>query len=148
MKKLLFAFLVFGVFFAAAPAAADAVAEVVESYLRMHQALSDDRVANLQAEAGKLAAAARAIGEPARQVEQAALELQKASGVEAARDAFGRLSEALIALADAGKLGKTPGLHVAYCPMVNKSWLQRGKVVLNPYDGRMKSCGEIVRPVK
>jgi Cu(I)/Ag(I) efflux system membrane fusion protein len=132
----------------AAATAADVRQDVVEPYLRVQRLLADDSLKGVAVEADRIAAGLRALGASARTAEQAALALQPATSLEAAREAFGRLSDALIALADAGGLGPAPGLHVAYCPMVNKSWLQREKVVLNPYDGRMKSCGEIVRPVK
>jgi hypothetical protein len=33
---------------------------------------------------------------------------------------------------------------VAYCPMVQKYWLQRGETIQNPYYGKqMSDCGRI-----
>jgi hypothetical protein len=44
--------------------------------------------------------------------------------------------------------GKPEGdLKVAYCSMSGKSWLQKGKEILNPYYGTaMASCGEFKKP--
>jgi Cu(I)/Ag(I) efflux system membrane fusion protein len=70
--------------------------------------------------------------------------LAQAHDLRAVREAFGGLSEAIIAF-----VGDTlnDDLAVAYCPMAHKSWLQRGQTIRNPYFGKaMADCGRIVRP--
>ena len=42
-----------------------------------------------------------------------------------------------------------PDTNVAYCPMVKKSWVQKGNKIANPYTGmKGRSCGEIIKAVK
>ena len=67
----------------------------------------------------------------------------QASDLHSAREAFGLLSEAMIAAVG----GLIPeGLAIAYCPMARKSWLQEGTAIHNPYYGlAMADCGRVVR---
>ena len=38
------------------------------------------------------------------------------------------------------------GVTIAFCPMAQKYWLQRGDTVQNPFYGKaMPDCGRIVR---
>ena len=40
------------------------------------------------------------------------------------------------------KLAAPEGVHVAFCPMVQKPWLQAGTTLQNPYYGSsMLTCG-------
>jgi hypothetical protein len=67
--------------------------------------------------------------------------LAKAKDLKAAREAFKPLSTSLIQFA---KSSKVTEYHEAYCPMAKASWLQSGKVIVNPYMGKsMLHCGEI-----
>ena len=34
-------------------------------------------------------------------------------------------------------------VHVAYCPMVDRHWLQKGRTISNPFDTSMPRCGTI-----
>jgi hypothetical protein len=70
--------------------------------------------------------------------------------LEEQRKAFGRLSDALIALsgqfAPSGTV--TPNLFIIHCPMADRSWIQPGEAVANPYyRDEMKQCGTVVREV-
>jgi hypothetical protein len=71
---------------------------------------------------------------------KAADELVTAGTLPAARDAFFDLSKALIAWRKLAARGP----DVAFCPMVNRSWLQPpGTPIENPFAGRtMAACGE------
>jgi hypothetical protein len=123
---------------------------VVEPYLRIQTSLVADDFEGVNAEAAKIATAARRIGPNAGALGTAAGELAGAEDIDTARVAFGKLSDELIAFAKTEK-SATFGedLHVAYCPMVKKSWIQRGTTIANPYGGqKMPTCGEIVRPLK
>jgi protein SCO1 len=126
-----------------APRPAD-VSALVESYLRIQTALAEDRfdgvldgalaIANLTAKIGSRAAAVKVGVNPFAQ----------AADLRAARDAFGPLSDAVIAFVRGAGGGIGDGINTAYCPMARKWWLQRGKTVSNPYFGKaMAECGEI-----
>ena len=70
---------------------------------------------------------------------------RSATTIEAARAAFGDLSTALIAYADTTKQ-PIEGKIVAFCPMVNKSWVQTDGAIANPYYGKaMTTCGSSTR---
>jgi Cu(I)/Ag(I) efflux system membrane fusion protein len=80
---------------------------------------------------------------------QAANVVASASTIAAARDAFGPLTDAVVARvkADAANAGSSD-LRLGYCPMVKKTWVQRGEQVKNPYYGpAMLTCGEM-KPLK
>ena len=36
----------------------------------------------------------------------------------------------------------TPNYNAFYCPMAKKTWVQRGKVVQNPFKENMPACGD------
>ena len=75
---------------------------------------------------------------------KAAKSMEDAADLKAAREAFGALSDAVIAAGTAEGWKDVPDLRVAYCPMIKKSWLQKDDVIKNPYYGAsMSSCGEI-----
>ena len=64
--------------------------------------------------------------------------------LRAAREAFGGLSDALIAFVRSADGAFPDGVNAAYCPMARKSWLQRGSAIRNPYYGKaMGECGTI-----
>jgi protein SCO1/2 len=128
---------------APAPAAASAATgTLIEAYLRLHQALADDRMETVGQDALALANATVKIGSPAATVRAAVNPFAQARDLRAAREAFGILSEAIIALVGDAL---PDGLAIAYCPMARKFWLQRGSEVQNPYYGQaMVDCGSVV----
>jgi hypothetical protein len=133
----------------AAPAAADVAANLVAPYLRIQVALADDALATVKADAALIAAEADTLGEAGKPLKAAATEVGGAADLNAARAAFGRLSDALVKFAEGSHPPLGADLNVAYCPMVKKSWVQKGTPIVNPYGGKqMRSCGEIVKPVR
>ncbi len=131
------------------PARADITSGIVAPYLRIQIGLADDSLAPIAADAAQIVAAADKLGAPAKTLSTAAAELQQASDLEGARDAFGRLSTALIEYSESTKTALGPDTNVAYCPMVKKSWIQKGNKIANPYVGmKARSCGKIVKPAK
>jgi len=82
------------------------------------------------------------IGSPAAAVKVGVNPFAQAADLRAAREAFGPLSDAVIAFVR-GEGGAMPdGINAAYCPMARKSWLQRGNTIRNPYYGKvMPECG-------
>ncbi|TGM98973.1 DUF3347 domain-containing protein [Leptospira dzoumogneensis] len=72
-------------------------------------------------------------------------ELGKTSDLSKKRDLFERLSKELESIV--GHHDKS-GVSVFYCPMLKKKWLASGKEIRNPYDPKMKNCGEIIHEAK
>jgi len=115
---------------------------LIDAYLRLQQALADDRMETVGEDALALANATVKIGSKAATVRAAVNPFAQARDLRAAREAFGGLSETIIALVGDAL---PDGLAIAYCPMARKSWLQRGDDVQNPYYGKaMADCGRIV----
>ena len=123
--------------------AAGTIANVLTPYFRIQTALVDDRIDTIKNDALLVAQEAGSLGASGKPIEEAATALSQTTEIGAAREAFGRLSDAVIAYADGTKT--SPGADVAtvYCPMVKKSWLQKNGDVKNPYFGKaMPGCGE------
>jgi hypothetical protein len=115
---------------------------IIDPYLRIQQALADDSLDEVKANAGMIATAAAALGAPAAKIDTAALQLAEAGDLTAARDRFGTLSEAIVTYMDGFHLSPPEGVRIATCPMVNKPWLQHGAALANPYYGKsMLTCG-------
>lgn len=129
--------------FAGPAAAGEPITALLDPYFRIQAQLADDK-ADLKADADLVAAAAAQLGVAGEPVASAARELSGAQTLASARDAFGRLSDALIAYAASAKAGLGDQAVTVYCPMVRKSWVQQGEQVRNPYFGKgMLGCGEI-----
>ena len=106
-------------------------------YEAVRQGLLKSSLKDTQATAKQLAAAARA--EKNEAVAKEADAVVTAKDIAGARTAFGKLSDELIKVRNASQ-GDRPA--VAFCPMVNKSWLQSDKAEIgNPYDTAMAQCG-------
>jgi hypothetical protein len=122
-------------------------ASIVEPYLEIAATLADDKTDNIRANAGNIATAATALGAPAMKIDTAALQLSAAAAaaepdIHAVRERFGALSEAIDTYMKGLKLKPPDGVRVAYCPMVDKPWMQRGDSLANPYYGsEMLTCG-------
>lgn len=91
---------------------------------------------------------------PATLVADAAAAMQGRT-IDEQRRLYGRLSDAVIALADVAPPTKTVAdrLYVAYCPMAfdNKGgqWLQAAETIENPfYAAEMKHCGVVKRKIE
>ena len=116
---------------------------VVDPYPKIQIALAQDRIDEVRANAGDVAKAATSLGAPAVKIDTAAVQLASATALEDARDKFGVLSDAIVTYMDGLHLTPPDGVRKAYCPMVNKPWLQQGDTLANPYYGSsMLTCGE------
>jgi membrane fusion protein, copper/silver efflux system len=121
---------------------------IVDPYLKIHDALADDRVDGVRAAAGDMATAATALGAPAMKVYTAALSLSGAASapepdIVDVRARYGALSEALVTYMKGENLTAPEGVRTAYCPMAEKPWLQKGDTIANPYYGKsMPTCGD------
>jgi hypothetical protein len=122
--------------------AAELAPSLVEPYVRVQAALAADKTDGVKADAAAIGAAAGNLGEPAKPIAAAAKRLEDAGSIKDARKAFGEVSDALFAYIKATGASMPSGVKTAYCPMVNKSWLQKGDKIQNPYYGsEMLDCG-------
>jgi Cu(I)/Ag(I) efflux system membrane fusion protein len=116
---------------------------IVDPYLKISTALATDSIEGVRANAGDLATAATALGAPAMKIDTAAVQLAAATEVDAARDRFAALSDAIVAYMDGLHLTLPEEVRVAVCPMKQKPWLQQGTEIKNPYFGTaMPTCGD------
>jgi len=126
----------------AAAATPEDIAPLVDSYIHIQRALNADTLDGIPARAGDIAAEANARGRDAASIQAAAATLEASRDPAGIRVAFGRLSDALIAYATRNKARLDADVKVAYCPMAQSYWLQRGEVIQNPYYGQgMSDCG-------
>ena len=130
--------------------ASDATKNIVTSYLQIQTALAADKMDGVKPAAEAIAKQAQSMGAPGEPVVKAAKAMSTAKNLEAARTALGPLSDAVIAAAKADGWKDVSGVALGYCPMVNKSWLQKqGTQVSNPYYGsQMLTCGDLKDPKK
>jgi hypothetical protein len=150
MKQL--CLIAFGFVLIGAPAFAEEAAEIVVPYLHIKTALANDSIDGVTDAARSIAAEAAKMTyhwpgnvavDATQAIATAAQTLVRATDIKTARAAFGPLSDALIQYADEVGLGQ---LKVAYCPMVQKSWVQEDGAIRNPFYGSaMLSCGTFTR---
>jgi hypothetical protein len=125
-----------------AKGAADLTSALVEPYVRVQSALAADKIDGVKADAAAIVTAAGTLGDPAKPIALAASRLEEAANLKDARKAFGEVSDALFAYAKATGASMPADVKTAYCPMINKSWLQKGDKIRNPYYGsEMIDCG-------
>jgi hypothetical protein len=143
MKKLLVALLaVLAVATIPAAGASDAMKAIVASYLDIQAALAADKTDGVKTAAASIGEQASRMGAEGQAILKASKAVEGAADVKAARAAFGDLSDAVIAQAKAEGWKDLPEAKVAFCPMVNKSWIQKGDAIRNPYYGSsMLTCG-------
>ena len=120
---------------------------IIDPYLKIQAALSDDSVEGVHSNAAAIVTAATSLGSPAMKIDTAALQLAAASeaappDIQSVRDKFGALSEAIDAYMTGLHLTPPEGVKIAFCPMVMKPWMQEGATLANPYYGKeMPTCG-------
>lgn len=124
----------------AVPASAAVADGLAAPYLHIQVALANDSTDGVAEAARAIAAEAAGMGEQAAAIGAAAEALADTTDLQSARDAFGPLSDALIVYARDIGFGE---LRLAYCPMVDKEWLQATSEIRNPFYGSMMlTCGE------
>jgi Cu(I)/Ag(I) efflux system membrane fusion protein len=137
------------VFLACAPhvQASESTKAIITSYLGIQSALAADKMDGVKPAADAIGKEAARMGAAGDAVQKAAKALQSAPDLKAARTAFGPLSDAVIAAAEADGWKDLPPLKIGFCPMVNQSWIQREGKVSNPYYGsEMLTCGTLTDP--
>ena len=132
---------------ATTPAAID-LKVIVEPYLRIQQALSTDTIEGISDEARAITAASAKLGTSGEFIQSAAGKFHQAADLKSARAAFGKLGDALMTYMKALNVTVGGDVKIAYCPMMQKYWLQRGEKVRNPFYGKvMPECGRITPDV-
>jgi len=122
--------------------ASDALKSIVGSYLQIHAQLAVDKTDGVKDAATAIETTAATMGETGEGIAKAAKALREAPDLKAAREAFGPLSDAVIARAQV-EGWKDLGVKQAFCPMVKRSWVQKDEKIRNPYYGStMLECGE------
>lgn len=120
---------------------------IVGSYLSIQAQLATDKLDGIKAPAAALAARAEALGDGGAAMARAAKAIGASADIKAAREAFGVLSDAVIAAAKAEGWKDLGDTKLAFCPMVKRSWLQQDEKIRNPYFGStMLECGEFKKP--
>jgi protein SCO1 len=129
---------------AAVPATAIDLKGIVEPYLRIQAALHLDNLADARNGAREAGDGAAKLGAPAAAMRAAASALQQAADLKSARAAFASLGDALMKQAKASSSPLGDDVKIAYCPMVQKHWLQKGGKIRNPFYGKeMSDCGRL-----
>jgi Cu(I)/Ag(I) efflux system membrane fusion protein len=122
--------------------ASDAMKAIADSYLEIQSRLAGDSMVGVKPAAQALGLRAAGMAAQGAAIVKAAKALEQAADLNGAREAFGGLSDAVIAAGDAEGWKDVPNLRVAYCPMGQKSWIQKDGPIRNPYYGAaMVSCG-------
>ena len=125
------------------PAGAELADDVAAPYLHIQLALANDSIDGVADAAASIAASAATLGEAGVDIAAAAEALAAAKDLRTVRAVFGPLSDALIAYGEEVGFGE---LRVAYCPMVDKSWVQAAGDIRNPFYGSMMlTCGEFTK---
>jgi hypothetical protein len=113
------------------------VVTAFEHYEAVRVALSADKLEEVAAPAKQLAAMVEPIA--GAEAQKSASALAAAKTIDDARQHFGELSTGLVPVFQAEKI---PGTFAYMCAMKQKSWVQRGDKVENPYYGKsMLTCG-------
>jgi hypothetical protein len=133
--------------FGMAAVASETAKTVVASYLQIHGALAADKTDGVKPAAAAIAKEAAKMGDSGEALVKAAKAMESAGDLKAAREAFGPLSDAVIAAASADGWKDLSGLKIGYCSMVDRSWIQKNGTVKNPYYGsEMLTCGVLKDP--
>jgi protein SCO1 len=128
----------------ASPTPAANLKPILDPYLRIQLALNADSWRDSRNDARRIAVEASTLGPGGAAVAAASREFEKAVDLKTARTAFARLGDAIMAYAKVTGAGIGDDVKVAYCPMVQKYWLQRGETIRNPYYGtKMSDCGRL-----
>jgi hypothetical protein len=142
MNKIILSAALVTMFTATSARAAELPKALVDPYLQVQAALASDTFERVALNAKAIGTVAATLGKDAEALVSTAKALEAAKDIEGARTAFGELSAALVTYAEKTKSELGADVRVAYCPMANKSWLQKDKEIKNPYYGAsMLTCG-------
>jgi len=124
-------------------ACAELPEDIVAPYLRIQLALANDSTNGVTDAAASIVVEAKKLGDAANMIAVTAQSMVTAIDIESTRSVFGPLSDALIKYGEDVGFGE---LKVAYCPMVQKFWVQEDGDIINPFYGSaMLNCGTLTR---
>jgi protein SCO1/2 len=124
--------------------AAASLTSIVDPYLRIQRTLNGDSMTDVSNAARTIASEAAKLGEGGAAMQAAAVELRAAADVKASRAAFARLGDAIMIRAKDTRAAIGDDVRIAYCPMAQRYWLQRGETIQNPFYGqKMSDCGRL-----
>ena len=133
----------FAILHVGATAGAELADGIVAPYLHIQLALANDSTDGVTDAAASIATEADKLGDAGSMIAAAAQSMAATTDIRTARAVFGPLSDALIKYGEEVGFGE---LKVAYCPMVQKSWVQENGDILNPFYGSMMlDCGTFTR---
>jgi protein SCO1/2 len=119
---------------------------IVDAYIQIQRALHADTIGRIHDLARPIETEAAKLGAVGEAIRRAADTFEQARDLTSARDAFGTLSDSIISYIKTSGASLGDGVSVAFCPMAQKHWLQKGTTVQNPFYGKsMSDCGRIVR---
>ena len=127
------------------PASAQLTA-IVDAYIQIQRALYADTTEPIHDAARAIEAEATTLGSAGEAIRASAARLERAGELKSARAAFGTLGDVIMTYFKATGSSLGESVTVAFCPMAQKQWLQKGTEVQNPFYGKaMPDCGRIVR---
>ena len=142
MKNIMHFVVVAIVFAAISAAAAELPKALVDPYLQVQAALASDKFEPVARNAKAIGAVAATLGKDAEVLASTAKKLESAKRHRGRAHCVWRGQRRAVAYAEKTKSELGADVRVAYCPMVNKPWLQKDKEIKNPYYGAaMLSCG-------
>jgi hypothetical protein len=117
---------------------------IVNPYLRIQQALHTDTLERIKDDARSIVSEAAKLGSSGEPIQSAADTFQQTIDLKSARAVFGKLGDAILIYAKESNVNVGDEVKVAYCPMAQKYWLQKGEKIHNPFYGKeMSDCGRI-----
>lgn len=127
---------------------------ILKEYLKIHTALTKNKTDGIKNSAKKILSLTKKVdpkivsGEHATHYKHIPMNLKKsakqiiaAKNIKEMREAFKNLSKPMAMWASMSKPDK---IKVGYCAMAKASWLQKGAMIMNPYDMTMPHCGSFV----
>lgn len=107
--------------------------------------MNADSLERIKDDARSIASEASKLGSKGQSIQSAAGRFEQAVDLKAARAAMGELGDAILIYAKETNARVGDEVKVAYCPMMQKYWLQKGEKIQNPFFGKeMSDCGRIV----
>lgn len=108
---------------------------IIDSYIKIQEALASDSMVDAHSAANKLEAAA--IAKKDVDIAARAKDLKMSKNIEETREKFKGLFELMQKYIKGEK-----DIHPVFCPMAKAKWYQHGKKINNPYYGKsMPECG-------
>lgn len=112
--------------------------KLLTGYVEVQERLAADDLPGAKNSASNLLASG--LQKSNKDLKSAFAQVNKASTLESARDAFKKVSKLVIELEQSNLANE---YIIAYCPMAGAKWIQKNGDLRNPYFGKeMLTCGE------